>query len=84
MILYVCKKNYAWFKYSTDNKKLPYLKRKIKLFSVSADSVKTGGMTVMGDYTWAVAQMKVYYVASTKKVTGANTQVTYKFPAQQM
>lgn len=23
------------------------------LFSVSADSVKTGGMTVMGDYTWA-------------------------------
>lgn len=24
------------------------------LFSVSADSVKTGGMTVMGDYTWAV------------------------------
>lgn len=25
--------------------------------------------------------MKVYYVASTKKVTGANTQVTYKFPA---
>lgn len=51
------------------------------LFSVSADSVKTGGMTVMGDYTWAVAQMKVYYVASTKKVTGANTQVTYKFPA---
>lgn len=39
------------------------------LFSVSADSVKTGGMTVMGDYTWAVAQMKVYYVASTKKVT---------------
>ncbi|WP_308698612.1 hypothetical protein [uncultured Thomasclavelia sp.] len=54
------------------------------LFSVSADSVKTGGMTVMGDYTWAVAQMKVYYVASTKKVTGANTQVTYKFPAQQM
>lgn len=73
-------------------KKLPYLKKRIKMkklnklaisfiFSVSADSVKTGGMTVMGDYTWAVAQMKVYYVASTKKVTGANTQVTYKFPA---
>lgn len=51
------------------------------LFTVSADSVKNGGLVVMGDYTWATAQMKVYYVASTKKVTGANTQVTYKFPA---
>lgn len=30
------------------------------LFTVYADSVKTGGLVVMGSYTWATAQLKVY------------------------